>query len=254
MKYCINCGNELDNSKFCTKCGAKVPDDVQTADNAVNQKRFCTNCGTEMGNEQFCVNCGAKATDNIVVPNYSVGNKIASNNNQKGIFAAVIAVVLVIIIAVGGVFTFGGRSYKSTVKQYITASIKGDAKKIVSLLPKKLVDYAVKDNYDGDKKKFIEYVEKELKTYTDMMDEYGIKPSSVSYEITKEEDMDDDDIEDYEELFEEAGVKNAKIKKGKTVTVKLKVPVDGKTQSTSIKLGVIKVGSSWYMIDFDYDY
>ena len=36
MPFCMNCGKEIANEKFCPNCGVKMPADAQ----------FCAECGT----------------------------------------------------------------------------------------------------------------------------------------------------------------------------------------------------------------
>lgn len=247
MKYCINCGNELGDTKFCTKCGAKAPDDAPQS-SGTPQKRFCSNCGAEMGNEQFCTKCGAKATDDFIVKNYSSANNISkTKNNGKGIFAVLMAIVLICAIGFGAFWIFGGRSYESLVKQYVNASMSGDAEKLIKLIPDTLVDYVVTEEFDGDKKKMIDDIKDSLEDYTDMLSQYGIKASDISYEITNVDDMDDDDIEYYEEEFKGTGLK---IKEGKELEIDLKIPVNGTERTGSMDLSAVKKGNTWYLIDF----
>lgn len=52
-KYCVKCGNELqEGTKFCPNCGQKVED---------NSVYKCKKCGRELkDNEKFCPECGTK--------------------------------------------------------------------------------------------------------------------------------------------------------------------------------------------------
>lgn len=60
MKYCQNCGSEIeDKALFCAKCGFKIVD-VETV-----ATRFCSNCGSKIAAvANYCTNCGIKLIGN----------------------------------------------------------------------------------------------------------------------------------------------------------------------------------------------
>lgn len=39
MRYCINCGNELGDTKFCVKCGTKAADELPLPNSGIAQKK-----------------------------------------------------------------------------------------------------------------------------------------------------------------------------------------------------------------------
>lgn len=85
MKYCINCGNEMqDDEVFCGECGAKAEEQkIETV--------FCPECGTEnQGEDGFCQNCGASLTVGESGPNGEKPEEIfcpqcgSSNSSEDG--------------------------------------------------------------------------------------------------------------------------------------------------------------------------
>lgn len=85
MKYCINCGNEMqDDEVFCGECGAKAEEQKIEA-------VFCPECGTEnQGEDGFCQNCGASLTVGESGPNGEKPEEIfcpqcgSSNSSEDG--------------------------------------------------------------------------------------------------------------------------------------------------------------------------
>lgn len=104
MRYCMNCGNELGNTKFCAKCGTKAPND-EPSNNGTLKKRFCSNCGAEIGDEQYCINCGAKTHDRVFI-SQTVPVQSVSGKKPVGIIAAVLSLICIICCIVIGAFVF----------------------------------------------------------------------------------------------------------------------------------------------------
>ena len=136
---------------------------------------FCKSCGSELNGSDICPNCGAKTVEagNNTVPNLE-------KRSRKGYIK--MAVVIVIIAACYFLF-FGGRGYETTAKQYVNAIRKGDAKKIVSLLPQKYSDYIAKYKFDGDKKEYIENRQGLLDDLKEALSDNDIKITDVKFEI-----------------------------------------------------------------------
>ena len=249
MRYCINCGNELGNTKFCTKCGTKVPDEAVSSSNGTQQKRFCSNCGTEMGDEQFCINCGAKATDNYIVQNnYGENNVSKSRNSGKGVFSAIIVIVLICAIGIGGLWFFGGRSYQSLVKTYVDASMNGDAKKLVSLLPEGRIQDMIDSWYD-DKDAIIEDLQEDLDDSLSQIKNILGNNYKISYNILDEHDYKGSEFVEFKEDY--LNEYDTKISAAKELTVELVVSSKGQERSKEVTFTVIKVGHSWYISGLD---
>lgn len=218
MKYCVNCGSEINGTAFCTKCGAKAPEDVNPI------------------------------PETPVTDPYNPYQPPVQKNNGKiiAIAGAAVAAIVVVVVAVS---LIAGRGYKSVVKQYMNAMKKGNAKKIVSLMPKKMVKSIADDEYDGDKDEMIEDLDEELEEVISLAEDNGAKMSKMTYKIIDSEDLTGKDLKnEIEEYEDEYGIK---IKKAKEVTVKATMPVDGEKESTKLTIEVVKIGGSWYIVDPD---
>lgn len=201
----------------------------------------CTNCGAELHGEQFCINCGAK-TGTDVVPEAPAP---VPTKKKKNVLGKMIAILVVLGIAITGFMLLTSRSYEALVKDYMKATLKGDGEKIVSLMPESLVEYIAKKEYDGDKKEMIYDLEDSLDDMIEKIEDSGADLKTVSYEIVDVEEMDEDEIDDICDEYRRAELK---IKEGKELEVKLKIPKDGQEKTNSVYITVVKIGRSWYLI------
>ena len=211
--------------------------------------KFCTNCGNPLGSEKFCTKCGAKVdsveTQNKEYEKSNTFNKTARKSYGKVIKAMIGIIVVGTIIAVL-ILIFGGRGYKSVVKNYVDASMNADAEEIVSLLPDKMIEYIMLDEDYKTKGEMIseldDQLESALKTVKSTIgDDY-----KVTYEITETKDLTGDDLEDVKDDCRKYEIEP---KAAKEVTVDLKVFLDDKEKKKSITITLIKLGRSWYLSD-----
>lgn len=205
---------------------------------------FCNQCGNQLNGEKFCPHCGAKAEPELVQPPiYSASGK-KPGGKRKGI----IMTAAVLVVAVAATFFLTGRGYKRTVNSFVKASIDGDVKKIVSLLPGKVEDYIIEEEYDGDRDEFLSDSEEEVGGMHKELERLGVDKSDISFEIVKAEDFSEEDLEDLNDEFKSDGI-DLNIKAAKEVTVKLKVLVSGQEQTNNISFDVGKIGRSWYIVE-----
>ena len=221
MQFCMKCGNKLDGGGFCTKCGAKVEADGINL--PFNENRDV------MGNP-----------NSMDSPNglpYLNKNKITP-------VTAILAVAAVVALLVAlCFFIFSGRGYKKVVKQYVEALKDEDEKQIVSLYPEDYVDYIIDEIYDGDKRDYIDSVEDGYPLYS--LKNLDGDLSKMSYEIIDNYDLDDDEIDDLKDSYRKAKLK---IKEGKSLMIKAKVPKSGKTKIMRISVYVVKIDGAWYIL------
>lgn len=205
---------------------------------------FCGKCGTQNAdNAEFCANCGAKLKKSnnenrtITLPNQN------NKNKKVGIIAVVL---LIVVVALIGIFLFGGRSYKSTIKKYIDATFDADGEAILDLLPDKMVDYALeedgKDSDDLDE--IIDDLNEQLQDQLDSLDKYLGEGWKISYEITDDENIKGEDLEDIKEAYKDADIK---VSAAKNAEVEITVKADETENSNTLDIALIKVGRAWYL-------
>ena len=157
--------------------------------------------------------------------------------------AALIAVAAVILL---GVVMFGGRGYKATIKKYVDATFDADAKEIFDLIPEKVVDYEMEQEEadSDDLRDVIDEANGMLQDQLDSIDSYLGEGWKGSYKILDAENIRGDDLDDIKDAYKDAGVR---VSAAKRVEIELTVKKDGKENSNSLDVPLIKVGRSWYL-------
>lgn len=208
---------------FCRKCGAEIPDGSV----------FCDKCG-----EMTVIIENGQNTEASYRPN-GVSDK---RNRIIGILA--VGVAAVVVIAVASAVVFGGRSSREVVKDFFEAVYEdADADDFMELFPRQ-VTYSMFSAYGGINNDMAEYyIESEL---DDMRG--GLRGDQrVRYDIVQNDRYDKDELERLQnELQGEYGIKPSD---ARDITVSYNVGYDG--QSSAIELQLIKLGRSWYLIDFE---
>ncbi len=208
---------------FCRKCGAEIPDGSV----------FCDKCG-----ERTVIIENGQNTEAPYMPN-GVSDK---RNRIIGILA--VGVAAVVVIAVASAVVFGGRSSREVVKDFFEAVYEdADADDFMELFPRQ-VTYSMFSAYGGINNDMAEYyIESEL---DDMRG--GLRGDQrVRYDIVQNDRYDKDELERLQnELQGEYGIKPSD---ARDITVSYNVGYDG--QSSAIELQLIKLGRSWYLIDFE---
>lgn len=208
---------------------------------------FCGKCGTKNDEgTNFCVNCGAKLNREASAPQKPVAAPAVSSdarNRKVGMIAVAVAVVVVLFL---GFLLFGGRSAETTAKKFVKAATRGDAKAMLKLMPKKGLEYSLKqEGYDkGDLDKLTDELEDQLEKGMESLPEDVRK--KISYKIFDGQEIKGDDLEKTQDMYKKMGIDVSAAKK---IKVRLTVPVDKDKENHSENLYLIKIGRSWY-IDF----
>lgn len=215
---CKNCGaNVPETSKFCTTCGATVETDIGLQDNAMAPAAEATGAAAILKDKQKLIKVG--------VP----------------VLAGIVAVVIALILILGG-------SYKSVVKNYYKAMENGKGSTLQSCSPYEVAylkatgkskDY-IKDQFNEAAKNRQQSLQEEYK-----------KGYKVKYEIKDEEKMDKDDLDEYEDVINEAiksegiDLKKAKISAGYKLEVEVTIEGDEKDDTYTENLTVLKINGKW---------
>ena len=208
---------------------------------------YCGHCGAaNPDGSAFCKQCGAKlASTKLVTTSNSSQKRVAAKSSNQNRTVGIIAVAAVaVIVLVLGILLFGGRSYKSTVKQYINATFDGNAKKIVQLIPKKVVNTAIDDYFD-DRDELIEEMDESLEYALDWFDTLYGEDWRVSYKIIDADDITGKSLKSVKDEYEDEY--DVKVTAAMKVEVELTIKYDGDETTQTMNIRLIKVGSSWYI-------
>lgn len=201
---------------------------------------FCEKCGAENKNDaKFCEKCGAP----INKEQKSNEMNATSQNRKVGIIAVAVCAIVVVIVLFN---LFGGRGYESTVKKYFNATMDGDAKAVINLIPKKVMEKELKnEGYDEDEMNlFIEEGEKALQDTLDSIESAIGDDWKMSYEIEDDEDITGKDLKEIKEDYEDYDIE---ISEAKEVEVKVTVKAKDNENSNTTSISLIKIGRSWYL-------
>ena len=156
-----------------------------------------------------------------------------------------IAIFIVILIAF---FAFGNRGYKTTVKQYVAASMNGNGRKVVSLMPKNYITSAISQGEYRNKREMIKDYNTILEQNIDSFDNSFGKKWKYTYKITDVYKYTKSDIEGFITISN-YGYLFSKAKAMKEVSYELKVYGNGYESTTTEKLLLVKLGRKWYVAD-----
>ena len=196
---------------------------------------FCGNCGSNIPEgSPFCPNCGAPAQSAQAATAEKTGNGL----DVKKIIIGGVAVVLVVLFCV---LIFGGCSSG----------------------PEKAVDNMMEAIYkDFDKDAAVDLI------HEDMSKEIGAKDSAkyltnlwedlkeddeveLEWKIDKVKDVDEDDLEDIQDLYDDRY--DLEVTDAKEVKVEYTIYEDGdEEEDDKLKVTVVKIDGDWYCAGIPY--
>ena len=252
--YCPQCGEKLPaGAAFCGICGKEVRTEI------TGQPMFCASCGTKVGQDfHFCPQCGKPAGQGNKQPGVPQAappqTPAAPKKRGKKIVGIVASILAVAVILVAAVTFFGGRSYESVVKQYISATLEGDYGKIWNLVPKemreKVLDYLEilgMDDISGIEDLIGDGMAEALEQATEGLGE-NLK---FRYEIVDEDNFSKAELKEVKQMLRLMGIRDIEIDEGKSLEVELTIiGKNGATEEETIYLDVLKIGRSWYLGGF----
>lgn len=201
---------------------------------------FCRNCGTQnQDGAGFCCSCGAPLSSGGPAGGGAAAK--AKNINVK-LIGIVAAVVVVLFVAFKLLFGGGGGPEKSATK-FVDSIFKGDGKAIVNMLPDKVIE-EIMDEEDMTKKEMIEELNDYLEDKKDDMDDRYDK-WSVKCKVLDTEDFSKRELRNLADRYEDSY--DIDVKAAKTVSVKATLKADGETDSNTMDIVMVKIGSKWYV-------
>lgn len=215
---------------YCGKCGAKNESGAA----------FCGFCGAPLGAGET----GAAAAGAVEVNPKPADGQSKVKHKKIGVIA-VAAVAIALVFAVFSLF--GGRSDMDTAEQFVDAVFDMDAKAIVNLLPKDVIDGMKKNGYDTeDMAQELSGLAEDLKSSFLPM---GFLSQSINLdcEAVSASDVDDSRLADLQECYRtEVGMN---ISAAREVTVSLHIQMEdfGIDTEKTIQVPVVKSGGTWYI-------
>ncbi len=218
---------------FCGKCGTQNPD----------YAAFCKECGAQLSQKTVPANANTRIPLKVK-PRPQRRHSAPKGKRRQDKKIGMIAVAVIVLIA--AIMLLGGRSCKSTIKQYVNAQFDVDAAAIFQLIPDNMIDYMLEDDgYDRDDLgDLIDDANEAIQDQIDSIERYLGEDWKFSYKIINAEDIKGDDLKDLKKDYKRMGVN---ISAAKTAEVDLTVKVGETESSNSMEIPLIKVGRSWYL-------
>jgi len=255
MKYCKNCGNQLsDSAAFCGNCGMATsanPTPVQEATSEIPATQgtpvtgeTSAAQGTPVTGETSTaqgtpVTGEGSASQDIPYNTAAYARPVNDRNRKTGIIAFIVIIVLAFLLLYMLVFrNFFGGSYKTPVKNLISAIEDQDIKKLYKALP----DYQVKelkdeidDYYDGDIEEF----------WSSSM----LEDISIDYKIEDKEKLSKDELSDMEDEIKDYYDEKVNVSAGYELDVEFTMEIFGMEETDSTNITVVKMDGKWVIYD-----
>lgn len=199
---------------------------------------YCKKCGAEIEpTAKFCIKCGTMvdSTSNPAAP--------AKKARKKLLLPFILIAVTVVMWIL-----FGGRGYKATVKKYVGATMKADAKSLVALMPKNYVKVAIQSGGYDNKADLIDDLQQKLDDSHEDYDDYFGTGWRYDYRILDTYTYSADEVDMYLYYNNYNGMLRG-TKEIMEVNYTLTVKKDSQKASTDVTLLLVKIGSSWYVTD-----
>lgn len=135
---------------------------------------------------------------------------------------------------------------EAVVEKFMDCLIDADAKGMFDLVPDAVLEYAMEQD-DMSKSDFDDQVGElsdMLQESYDYVEEMTGEKLKMSYEITDSYEMDEDEVADLQEDYDDADVE---IEEAKVFEVDFTMEVAGEEQTQSLEIVVIKVDGKWYV-------
>lgn len=235
--FCENCGKPLNEGQTtCPDCGAPVVAPKPQTQSASELKAAGADAAASLKTL-------GKSLTAVVAASAPVQKLKALPKKQKQILGGVAAALALVLVCVA---LFGGRGYKKTVDVFVNKAVKNPSgKAVVSLVPKKVLDESVFKDVDYTRADMIEDINDAGKKQQKQLKKALGDNWSLSYEIIHDEPLDEDDLEDVQDDYDDrydVTVKNARV-----VKVKLRFKGSEEKATATMELPLIQVGNSWYL-------
>lgn len=199
--------------------------------------KFCMQCGAQIDdNAEVCSSCGAAQT------NTPDGETLSAENSKKSMAPLIAAAAVVVVILLLIMKALFGGSYKEPIDNMCKAMETGKGKYLYKCMPEFVLD----DQYEDMKKsEIIDELDDEAEDMLDDLEDELGDDVKISYKIKDKEKIDKDDLEDMEEMLEDAYDGKIKVKKGYEVDVKITAKGDDDKDSQTMTLNVYKINGDW---------
>lgn len=163
----------------------------------------------------------------------------------KKLIKALIPVALIILVCS---LAFGGRSCEGTVKEYIKASVEGNAKKVVSLMPDEYVDAEIRLGIYPSKSAIIDDIQNTMDETIKLYDDIFGSRWKFDYSIDSTYTYSEDELERYLYYNDYANIAS-KVRSAARVSYTVTIYGNGESGALEGDILLFKIGRRWYLGD-----
>ncbi len=224
--------------------------------------KFCKNCGTELDGRQFCPNCGTKADTESAAP---IPKKNKKSKTVLFVIIAIVLLIAVAGTVVGVVAfkpedkepeaVSEGRSYDDVIDKYVESVKTLDAEKMIDLLPEELMNYHIEEEDFGSKDGYITYLQRVMdNSLKDLSRTFGndtgaeidldITDIEIKYEILSVEDVSEDRLRMIKSYCINQGITP---EAAKEIWIDFTAECSGESYPKNTWIEVVKIDDSWYL-------
>lgn len=223
---------------FCTKCGAKNEDGV----------KFCVQCGNKMEESTPRMNPVGMRKEPVARERIRRERPALSELRPKGkikVFPIILVVVLLAAVIIFPKFILSGNEEKKIVKSFVDAEMTGDAEKLLSFIPDKIIEEMMNE-MNMSRSEVMDTLDKEMSKAQETINNTLGEDWSYSCKINNIQAVEgaafNDIVDDYTDIVDNLGISEA-------TTVEVEVSVSGKDVDNSVELEIplIKIDEKWYL-------
>ena len=160
---------------------------------------------------------------------------------MKKLICVLLALVMVLSLTACG----ANGSHKSVVKTLFASIEKGDAEKMLSLFPEEVLE-AMEENL-GDEDEVLEYFEDAMDSLMDEFEDMYGDDIKITYEIEDEDELDEDDIDEIIDFYEEYLDADLDIEAAYELEVEATIEGEDDDDTDEMTIFVIKIDGKWYL-------
>lgn len=219
---------------YCTNCGAKNEDEA----------KFCVKCGEKLNNSSSGKKI--EATKKTPYIEQAVGKKSKEAHKKIKIVPIVILLILVVAVVIFPKFIMSGQAEKKIIKEFMEAEMTGDAEKIIDILPEEILEIA-KTEGGMSRDELAEEMRKQFDSVIGTLESTYGEDWKYSYKINSIKKVSQEDLEDIKDMYSDDFEMELDISEAKTAKVEVNVSGDNLDNTLTLDVNLLKIKNKWYL-------
>ena len=135
---------------------------------------------------------------------------------------------------------------ETIVEKFMNCFIDADVKVAFDLVSPEMLEFALEDEgmTEEDLDEMVDELNSQLEEMYEYVEEMTGEKLKMTYEIANETDMDEEDLEYIQSVYDEADIE---IEAAKVYDVDLIMEIAGESQTETMEVTVVKIDGQWYL-------